>query len=83
MVEIEILKNDIAIKGHTDSKVYQAISTVAQYMCSNLDITNYECNYGELKASFISNDVSKLLISNFIRFILALKSTEVYLIDKR
>ncbi|MDD7411165.1 hypothetical protein [Fusobacterium gastrosuis] len=83
MVQINITDTSIEIKGHTATSVCNAVSAVAQYMCSNLELDFYKCEYGYLKATFKDSYISKLLLKNFVRFITDLNYTGIYLIDER
>nr|WP_293993524.1 hypothetical protein [uncultured Fusobacterium sp.] len=83
MIRINITDTSIEIKGHTATSVCNAVSAVAQYMCSNLELDFYKCEYGYLKATFKDNYISESLIKNFIRFITDLNYTGIYLINER
>lgn len=83
MIRINITDTSIEIKGHTKTSVCNAVSAVAQYMCSNLELEFYKCEYGYLKAIFKRTDISKFLINNFVKFIIDLNFTGIYLVDER
>lgn len=83
MIQINITDTSIEIKGHTATSVCNAVSAVAQYMCSNLELEFYKCEYGYLKATFKDSYISKLLLKNFVRFITDLNYTGIYLINER
>lgn len=83
MIEIIIKDGLIEIKGHTITNVCNVVSAVAQYVCSNLELEFYKCEYGYLKALFKENEISKLLLANFVRFVLDLNHTGIYLRDER
>nr|WP_241635661.1 hypothetical protein [Fusobacterium gastrosuis] len=83
MIQINITDTSIEIKGHTATSICNVVSAVAQYMCSNLELEFYKCEYGYLKTIFKDNYISKLLLKNFIRFITDLNYTGIYLTDER
>lgn len=83
MIEIKITDESLEIKGHSEKSICNVISALTQYICSNLEMKYYECEYGYLKADFESSDISKLLIRNFVKFIIDMNYTGIYLIDKR
>ncbi|MCI5725471.1 hypothetical protein [Fusobacterium sp.] len=83
MIQINIADTSIEIKGHTATSICNVVSAVVQYMCSNFELEFYKCEYGYLKATFKRTDISKVLINNFIKFIIDLNFTGIYLVDER
>lgn len=83
MIQINITDTSIEIKGHTTTNICNVVSAISQYMCSNLELEFYKCEYGYLKATFKDSYISKLLLKNFVRFITDLNYTGIYLTDER
>lgn len=83
MIQINITDTSIEIKGHTTTNICNVVSAISQYVCSNLELEFYKCEYGYLKATFKDNYISKLLLKNLVRFIADLNYTGIYLIDER
>lgn len=83
MIQINIADTSIEIKGHTATSICNVVSAISQYMCSNMELEFYKCEYGYLKATFKDSYISKLLLKNFVRFITDLNYTGIYLTDER
>lgn len=79
MIRVTIENNKLSVKGHANSQLCGNISCLTQYICSCLELEEFNSTIGSLEAKFKDNAHSRFLITKFIKFIKKLKTPEIYL----